>query len=115
VDLWYGTSCSAVAGFNLTWRTGSDSTNKDNPKDDVRLVQCYLYARDPEHPDEPDGCHYAFPLPISPVISPVDLSLVRIDHLPTGLDGAVKPLQPMKFGPPNEYIPEAQKQLRIDL
>ncbi|KAK5046204.1 hypothetical protein LTR84_008661 [Exophiala bonariae] len=97
------------------WIYGSDSANKGNPKDDVRLVQCYLYARDPANPDEPDGCHYAFPLPISPVMSPVDLSLVRIDTLPTGLDNEVKPLQPMKLGPPNEYIPEAQKQLRTDL
>lgn len=83
--------------------------------DDVRLVQCYLYARDPENPEEPDSCHYAFPLSISPVMSPVDLSLIRIDFLPTGLDNSIKPLQPMKFGPPNEYIPEAQKQLRTDL
>lgn len=48
-------------------------------------------------------------------MSPVDLSLIRIDFLPTGLDNSIKPLQPMKFGPPNEYIPEAQKSLRTDL
>ncbi|KAF7192390.1 Copper amine oxidase 1 [Pseudocercospora fuligena] len=90
------------------WIYGSDGINKGDRRDDLRLVQCYLYARDPKHPDMEDGCHYAYPLPISPVMSPVDLSLLRIDILPTGLDHTVRPLQPLTLGPPSEYVPEKQ-------
>lgn len=116
-DPWiYGTDTTAsrlrmIADF---W-TGSDSINKADVDTDVRLMQCYLYARDPSNPDEPDSCHYAFPLPVSPVISPVDFRLYRIDVLPTSLNHIAKPLGPLKLGPANEYIPEAQAQLRNDL
>ncbi|KAF2160544.1 hypothetical protein M409DRAFT_59811 [Zasmidium cellare ATCC 36951] len=96
------------------WIYGSDGVNDGDLRDDIRLLQCYLYARDPNNPEEADGCHYAFPLPIPPVMSPVDFSLLRIDILPTGLDHTPKPLQSLKLGPPNEYIPEAQN-LRTDL
>lgn len=77
-------------------------------------MQCFLYMRDPRNPSEPDSCHYAFPLPISPVIDPSTLELVRIDILPTGLDEKVKPLAPWQAVGPNEYIPEAQS-LRSNL
>lgn len=99
----------------LLTRKGSDSANKGSANDDVRLLQCYLYARDPSNPHQADGCHYAFPLPVSPVMSPVDLSLVRIDFLPMGLGNERQPIKPLVVGPPNEYIPEAQKNLRTDL
>ena len=71
-------------------------------------MQCYLYMRDPENPSEPDSCHYSFPLPISPVFDAATLELVRIDILPTGLDGAVKPVGPWQARKGNEYIPEAR-------
>ncbi|AEO67942.1 uncharacterized protein THITE_2117123 [Thermothielavioides terrestris NRRL 8126] len=70
--------------------------------------------RDPGNPSEPDSCHYAFPLPISPVIDPITLELVRIDILPSGLDEKVEPLRPWQPVGPSEYIPEAQS-LRTDL
>lgn len=77
-------------------------------------MQCFLYMRDPQNSSEPDSCHYAFPLPISPVVDPATLELIRIDVLPTGLDEKVKPLAPWQAVKASEYIPEAQT-LRTDL
>ena len=91
------------------WIYGSDGV-----EDDDRMYQCFFYMRDPTNPNEPDSNHYAHPLAISPVISAETLELVRIDHLPTGKDNSVKPTQPYKAYPANEYIPEAQT-LRTDL
>ena len=82
--------------------------------DDKRVMQCFLYMRDPQNSSEPDSCHYAFPLPISPVVDPSTLELIRIDILATGLDEKVKPLAPWQAVKANEYIPEAQT-LRTDL
>lgn len=73
-----------------------------------------MYMRDPHNSAEPDSCHYAFPLPISPVVDTISLEIVRIDVLPTGLDEKVEPLAPWKPVGPNEYIPEANS-LRTDL
>ena len=86
----------------------------DGVGDDDRLYQCFLYLRDPLNPDEADSNHYALPLPISPVISTENMKVVRIDTLPTGVDNAIKPIEPYKIKPPNEYIPEHQD-LRTDL
>jgi len=103
-----GTIRSGTASYlKLTW-LGSDGLKEGKFYDDVRLMQCYLYMRDPENSSEADSCHYSFPLPISPVFDPATLELVRIDVLPTGLDGTVKPVGPWKVGKANEYIPEAQ-------
>ncbi|KAK3689665.1 copper amine oxidase [Podospora appendiculata] len=96
------------------WIYGSDGVKDGKFYDDKRLMQCYLYMRDPKNSSELDSCHYAFPLPISPVIDPTTMELVRIDILPTGLDEKVKPLAPWQPVEANEYIPEAQI-LRTDL
>ncbi|KAM7217468.1 putative copper amine oxidase [Rhypophila decipiens] len=96
------------------WIYGADGLKDGKFYDDVRLMQCYLYMRDPENPSEPDSCHYSFPLPISPVINPQTMELIRVDLLPTGHDETVKPLEPWKPVKANEYIPEAQT-LRTDL
>jgi len=77
-------------------------------------MQCFLYMRDPNNSSEPDSCHYAFPLPISPVIDTITFEVIRIDIMPTGLDEKIKPLAPWKPVGPNEYIPEAQT-LRTDV
>jgi primary-amine oxidase len=98
----------------LTVFEGSDGVKQGNFSDDKRAMQCFLYMRDPRNPSEPDSCHYAFPIPISPVVDPVTLDLVRIDILPTGLDETVKPLAPWQPVDASEYIPEAQT-LRADL
>ncbi|KAK4154329.1 hypothetical protein C8A00DRAFT_42916 [Chaetomidium leptoderma] len=96
------------------WIYGSDGVKQGNFYDDKRAMQCFLYMRDPCNPTELDSCHYAFPLPISPVVDPVTLELIRIDILPTGLDEKVKPLGPWQPANASEYIPEAQT-LRSDL
>ncbi|KAF2772625.1 hypothetical protein EJ03DRAFT_266575 [Teratosphaeria nubilosa] len=91
------------------WIYGSDGIG-----DDERMYQMFLYMRDPENAAEADSNHYAFPLNISPVVSPDSHQLIRIDYLPTGKDNTVtgpKPYQPV---PANEYLPEHQK-LRQDL
>lgn len=83
-------------------------------KDDERLYQVFLYMRDPANPSELDSNHYAFPLPISPVLDCNNYNVIRIDQLPTGRDNSTAPLQPWKPAPANEYIPEHQA-LRTDL
>src|SRR6201996_316432 len=77
------------------------------------MYQCFLYMRDPANPREANSNHYAFPLPISPVISAESRKVIRIDHLPTGADckTGIKPYKPR---PPNEYISDYQE-LRTDL
>lgn len=95
--------------------SGSDGVKDGLFYDDKRLMQCFLYMRDPNNSSEPDSCHYAFPLPISPVIDPTTLELVRIDILPTGHDTKAEPVKPWQHVAPNEYIPEAQPALRADL
>ncbi|KAF2268535.1 hypothetical protein CC78DRAFT_529976 [Lojkania enalia] len=91
------------------WIYGSDGVN-----DEERMYQCFLYMRDPMNPSEVDSNHYALPLPISPVISTETMKVIRIDICPTGADDTIKPLEPYKIKPPNEYIPEHQN-LRTDL
>jgi primary-amine oxidase len=91
------------------WIYGSDGVN-----DDERLYQCFLYLRDPLNSSEADSCHYALPIPISPVLSTETMKVIRIDTLPTGVDNTIKPIEPYKIQPPNEYTPEYQK-LRTDL
>lgn len=91
------------------WIYGADGIN-----DDDRMWQCFLYMRDPANPPEADSCHYAFPIPISPVVCTTTWRVLRIDILPTGIDNFVSPIRPWKPVGPNEYIPEAQK-LRTDL
>lgn len=78
------------------------------------MYQVFLYMRDPANSNEADSNHYAFPLPVSPVIECVNYKVVRVDVLPTGADATVKPLTAYQPKPANEYIPETQE-LRKDL
>jgi primary-amine oxidase len=82
--------------------------------DDERMYQVFLYMRDPANPSDPDSCHYAFPLPISPVISTETMKVMRVDIMPTGADNTIKPITKWQPVPPNEYISEYQ-QLRTDV
>lgn len=91
------------------WIYGSDGVD-----DDARMYQVFLYMRDPANSDEADSNHYAFPLPVSPVVECVNYKVVRIDVLPTGADNTPNPLAPYQPKPANEYIPETQE-LRKDL
>jgi len=70
--------------------------------------------RDPANPDELDSNHYAFPLPISPVLDCNEYRVIRIDYLPTGADNTIKEPAVYTPKPPNEYIHEHQK-LRTDV
>ena len=78
------------------------------------MFQCFLYMRDPKNSSDADSNHYALPLAISPVVDTEDYKVIRIDFLPTGADHSIKPTQPYKIQPPNEYTPEHQE-LRTDL
>jgi primary-amine oxidase len=91
------------------WIYGADGVG-----DDERMYQCFLYMRDPNNSGELDSCHYAFPLAISPVLSADQRKVIRIDIMPTGNDNTIKPTEPWKPVPANEYIHEAQH-LRTDL
>jgi primary-amine oxidase len=65
--------------------------------------------------DKSDSNHYAFPLPLSPVLECSEYKVVRIDHLPTGADNTIKmEIPPYQQKPGNEYIHEHQE-LRHDL
>ena len=100
--------------FSHTLAISTHDSGSDGINDDARLYQVFLYMRDPTNPSELDSNHYAFPLPISPVIDPSTFSVIRIDYLPTGPKNTIKEPQPYQSKPPNEYISEHQ-QLRTDL
>ena len=109
-DPWiYGMIPRGRDRFTILSETGSDGIG-----DDERLYQCFLYMRDPLNSSFEDSNHYALPLPISPVIRTSDLSVIRIDIMPTGDDHTVKPVTAYEVKPPNEYMAEYQ-QLRTDL
>lgn len=91
------------------WTYGSDGI-----QDDRRMFQLYLYMRDPGNLSDVHSNHYAFPLPVSPVIDAVDLKVSRIDYLPTGPDHFSKEPEPVEILAPSEYAPEYQH-LRTDL
>ena len=86
------------------WIYGADGVD-----DDERLWQTFVYMRDPTNSSEVDSNHYAIPLTISPVVSTTTMKVIRIDHLPTGIDNTIKETQPWTFKGANEYIPEQQK------
>lgn len=111
--------CYVTPGFivglaaSLALRTktipGADGNN-----DDERLYQVFLYMRDPANASEVDSNHYAFPLPISPVIETNNFNVIRVEYLPTGADNTLKEPRPYQAKPANEYIHEHQD-LRKDL
>jgi primary-amine oxidase len=78
------------------------------------MFQIFLYMRDPANPSDPDSCHYAFPLPISPVVDTVTMKVIRVDIMPTGTDATVKPIEKWQPRPANEYVSEYHN-LRTDL
>ena len=78
------------------------------------MFMAFLYARAPNHANEPDFNHYASPIPICPVVSAETRKVIRIDIMPTGVDNTIKELKTWKLHPANEYVPEHQK-LRADL
>ncbi|KAM0718053.1 hypothetical protein Q7P37_006385 [Cladosporium fusiforme] len=78
------------------WIYGADGVG-----DDERLWQTFMYMRDPQNAKEADSNHYALPLPISPVVDPVTMKVIRIDYLPTGKDNTIeKDLKPLNVVQP---------------
>ncbi|KAF9890348.1 hypothetical protein FE257_006014 [Aspergillus nanangensis] len=88
------------------WGYGSDG-NGDEP----RLFQCLLYVR-PK--GKVDANHYAHPLNISPVVDATTFKVIRIDRMPTGVNGAIKEPGKFEMQPESSYLPEDQD-LRRDL
>ncbi|KAI1824969.1 copper amine oxidase 1 [Xylaria intraflava] len=85
-----------------------------DPDEDVpRYMQGLVYAHDASL-NNPDANHYAYPIPIIPVLDMATKQLVRIDRLATGGKGdSLKPLPPpakpkMLFEKykPAEFVPE---------
>lgn len=107
MDIWYWALLRPLVKADCA--VGSDGVN-----DDERMYQCFLYMRAPQHSDDADSNHYAFPLAISPVISTETMKVIRIDYCPTGADSRAEAPKPYKPRPANEYMPERQT-LRKDL
>src|SRR5690606_12934842 len=96
------------------WMYGGSSES------DPRFMQGLIYARDPGT-NNPDSNHYAFPLPIIPVVDMKLRQVVRIDRLATGgtedgLKEGTRPKRALDHCKPSEYIPElVEGGLRSDL
>lgn len=108
-------------GFTVTidpWPYGPDE-EEGTP----RIMQGLVFARDSSK-DNADANHYAYPIPIVPVMDWVTKEIVRVDRLATGgkgdnLEAAERGDQPRKLfhnSKHAEYVPELLDQpLRRDL
>ncbi|GAP90217.2 putative copper amine oxidase [Rosellinia necatrix] len=95
-----------------------------DPDEDVpRYMQGLVYARNVTS-DNPDSNHYAYPLPIIPVMDMKTKELIRIDRLATGGVGdslypsapTGEPRKLFGHGKSAEYIPELlDRPIRTDL
>ncbi|KAJ6446909.1 primary-amine oxidase [Purpureocillium lavendulum] len=107
-------------GFTVTvdpWPYGSDVDSQP------RYMQGLVFAKDTSKKD-PDANHYAYPIPIIPVIDWVTLKVIRIDRLATGGAGDGIEPEPRTDEPKKlfhnslaaEYVPELLDQpMRKDL
>lgn len=85
----------------------------DDPKENRRLFQCYMYVVALDHPQ---NNHYAHPCKFSPVFDGIKRELVRIDYLPTGSDDVRTETQPWKPVEGAQYAHDLLKEpLRQDL
>jgi primary-amine oxidase len=85
---------------------GWENVNENSP----RYMQGLVYARDPET-NNPDSNHYAFPLPLIPVMDMKTRQIIRVDRLATGgtedgLKGGTGPKEALAHCRAAEYIPE---------
>ncbi|CAM1506276.1 Fc.00g059170.m01.CDS01 [Cosmosporella sp. VM-42] len=105
---------SLPEGFNVVidpWPYGG----QDNPagEEPPRYMQGLVFARDASK-NNPDSNHYAYPIPIIPVMDWVTRQVVRIDRLATGgsedgLEPAARGDNPKKLFEKSkaaEYVPE---------
>ncbi|OTB02854.1 hypothetical protein M426DRAFT_322279 [Hypoxylon sp. CI-4A] len=108
--------------FTITidpWPYGGPDPDEDIP----RYMQGLVYARDTSK-NNIDSNHYAYPLPIIPVMNVATKELVRVDRLATGgLNDSLYPSPPgdkpkklFQNGASAEYVPELlDRPLRTDL
>ncbi|KAI0384394.1 copper amine oxidase 1 [Hypomontagnella monticulosa] len=91
------------------WPYGGPDVDEDIP----RYMQGLVYARDMSK-NNVDSNHYAYPLPIIPVMDVATKKLVRVDRLATGGKGdslyppppGSKPRKLFENSRPAEYVPE---------
>lgn len=93
----------------------------ENPEESSpRYMQGLVYARDPAT-NNPDSNHYAFPLPLIPVMDMKSRRIIRVDRLATGgtedgLKYGTGPKDALAHCKAAEYIPElVEGGLRQDL
>jgi len=93
----------------------------ENPEENSpRYMQGLVYARDPKT-NSPDSNHYAFPIPLIPVMDMKTRQIIRVDRLATGgrEDGFIYgtgPKEALAHCKAAEYIPElVEGGLRRDL
>ncbi|KAA8642015.1 uncharacterized protein ATNIH1004_010955 [Aspergillus tanneri] len=85
----------------------------DDPKENRRLFQCYMYIVATDHPQ---NNHYSLPCKFSPVFDGITRELVRIDYLPGGADAQSTETQPWKPVESIQYAHDLlQEPLRTDL
>jgi primary-amine oxidase len=85
----------------------------DDPEEDRRLCQCYLYIRPTDHEQ---SNHYSLPLSFSPVFDGLTKEFLRMDYLPGGADTATKLTEPWKQVKAVEYAHDLlDEPLREDL
>ncbi|KAH7037275.1 copper amine oxidase 1 [Microdochium trichocladiopsis] len=91
------------------WPYGGPDPDEEIP----RYMQGLVYARDSSN-DNPDSNHYAYPLPIIPVMDMTTKKIIRVDRMATGgkgesLHAAAKADKPKKLFEQStgaEYVPE---------
>lgn len=91
------------------WPYGGPDDDEGTPK----FMQGLIFARD-TRTNNPDSNHYAYPIPLIPVMEWATKKIVRVDRLPTGgsEDGhepavrSDKPKQLFAKSVPAEYAPE---------
>ena len=88
------------------WGFGSDGVD-----DLARCFQVYMFIREK---GKHDSNHYSRPLSFSPIFDPIEMKLIRIQHISTGADHNVNERGAYRETPPNEYVP-TEVQLRTDL
>ncbi|KAF8245817.1 hypothetical protein K440DRAFT_633127 [Wilcoxina mikolae CBS 423.85] len=93
----------------------------ENPDENSpRYMQGLVYARDPKT-NSPDSNHYAFPIPLIPVMDMKTRQIIRVDRLATGgredgLKYGTGPKEALAHCTAAEYIPElVEGGLRRDL
>ncbi|KAL8277071.1 hypothetical protein RQP46_010499 [Phenoliferia psychrophenolica] len=92
--------CEVVAE---PWPYGTDDTPVD-----IRLYQVWYFLNLAENKDHPSAMFYAHPLDFSAVVDIRDMSVVRVDRMPTGVDLHAD-TSPDKRWTPNsdgEYAPD---------